>query len=168
LTVERAPQVRTSGTFGKAADIGAAGTAGTAGAVGTKAFAAKRTPENRPAHPQQIRALSLFGVWHASQYLVISKSPWRPFDSRARVDPMSQPRANGSARRSRRSAGPASARPRRVASHAEARCWRAHGTEPGNHTKLAACAHSNCRCARAAGHCPSWHCPQSGCQKFPA
>jgi len=28
LTVERAPQVRTSGTFGKAADIGAAGTAG--------------------------------------------------------------------------------------------------------------------------------------------
>jgi len=40
----------------------------------SESSAGVRTPLNLPAHPTQRRALSLFAVWHASQYLVMSVS----------------------------------------------------------------------------------------------
>lgn len=47
-------------------------TARASGNVETKAPASKRRPENLPAHPWQYLARSLLGVWHESQYFVIS------------------------------------------------------------------------------------------------
>jgi hypothetical protein len=47
--------------------------------VVSKVVVPERMPENLPAQPRQYRALSLLGVWHASQNLVIpgGQDGWR-------------------------------------------------------------------------------------------
>ncbi|NUT17154.1 MAG: hypothetical protein HOQ33_22020 [Cupriavidus sp.] len=64
--------VAASGSAGLPAAISVAqGVGAWRSSNGAVASAEVRTPPNLPAHPVQYRARSLFGVWHASQYLVM-------------------------------------------------------------------------------------------------
>ncbi len=55
-----------------AASCGAARSAPASPVVVSKVVVPERMPENLPAQPRQNRALSLLGMWHASQNLVIA------------------------------------------------------------------------------------------------